>query len=74
MNRLLLAIVGLATTQAQILVDTVAALAREYYDRITAPRKSMLLIPSAGHMALMTQPDSFLKFLLANVRPLALQQ
>jgi hypothetical protein len=38
-----------------------------------APRKSMLLIPGASHMALMTQPDSFLKFLLANVRPLALQ-
>jgi pimeloyl-ACP methyl ester carboxylesterase len=52
---------------------TPATLAQEYFDRITAPRKSMELVPGAGHMALMTQPDTFLKFLLANVRPLALQ-
>ena len=53
---------------------TPAALAQLYFDQVTAPRKSLLLIPDAGHMALMTRPDAFLKFLLANVRPLALQQ
>ena len=52
---------------------TPAALAQEYFDRITAPRKSMLLVPGAGHMALMTRPGIFLNLLLANVRPLALQ-
>jgi pimeloyl-ACP methyl ester carboxylesterase len=53
---------------------TPAVLAQTYFDQVRAPRKSMLLIPDAGHMALMTRPDTFLKFLLANVRPLALQQ
>ncbi|MCU1334904.1 MAG: Hydrolase, alpha/beta fold family protein [Bryobacterales bacterium] len=51
---------------------TPAALAQAYFNQITAPRKSMLLIPEAGHMALMTRPDAFLQFLLANVRPLSL--
>jgi pimeloyl-ACP methyl ester carboxylesterase len=51
---------------------TPASLAQMYFDQVTSPRKSMLLIPEAGHMALMTRPDAFLKFLLANVRPLAL--
>ena len=53
---------------------TPAALAQIYFDQVTAPRRSLLLIPDAGHMALMTRPDTFLKFLLANVRSLALQQ
>jgi pimeloyl-ACP methyl ester carboxylesterase len=52
---------------------TPAVLAQAYFNQITAPRKSMLLIPEAGHMALMTKRDVFLQFLLANVRPLALQ-
>lgn len=52
---------------------TPAALAQEYFDRVTAPRKSLLLIPDAGHMALMTRPDAFLNFLLANVREPARQ-
>jgi len=53
---------------------TPAALAQAYFNQITAPRKSILLIPDTGHMALMTRPDAFLQFLLANVRPVALQQ
>ena len=53
---------------------TPAALAREYVDQVTAPQKSMLLVADAGHMALMTRPEVFLQFLLANVRPLALSQ
>jgi len=42
---------------------TPASLARAYFDRITAPRKAFLLVPGAGHVALMTRPDAFLKFL-----------
>jgi pimeloyl-ACP methyl ester carboxylesterase len=42
-----------------------ASLAREYFDRITAPRKGFLLVPGAGHGALMTRPDAFLKFIAA---------
>ncbi|MBZ5632904.1 MAG: alpha/beta hydrolase [Acidobacteriia bacterium] len=52
---------------------TPAALAQEYFDQVTAPRKAMLLIPDAAHMALMTRSDRFLQFLLTNVRQLALQ-
>jgi len=53
---------------------TPASLAQAYFDQVVAPRKAMLLVPGAGHMVMMTRPDAFLKFLLANVRPLALQQ
>ncbi len=51
---------------------TPASLAQAYFDEITAPRKAFLLIPDAGHMALLTKSDLFLKFLLTNVRSLAL--
>jgi pimeloyl-ACP methyl ester carboxylesterase len=49
---------------------TPASLAKAYFDQITAPSKAFLLIPEAGHMALLTKSDVFLKFLLTNVRPL----
>ena len=51
---------------------TPASLAMAYFDQITAPRKAFWLMPDAGHMALLTRSDAFLRFLLANVRPLAL--
>ena len=50
---------------------TPASLARAYFDRITAPRKAFLLMPDAGHMALLTRSDAFLEFLMVNVRPLS---
>jgi pimeloyl-ACP methyl ester carboxylesterase len=50
---------------------TPASLAQGYFDQITAPRKAFLLVPEAGHMALLTRSDDFLKFLLMQVRPLA---
>jgi len=46
-----------------------ASLARAYFDRITAPRKAFLLLQGAGHGALMTRPDAFLKFIAANLQP-----
>jgi pimeloyl-ACP methyl ester carboxylesterase len=49
---------------------TPASLARAYFDRITAPKKAFLLVPDAGHVALMTRPDAFVKFLRANLRPI----
>ena len=48
---------------------TPAALAKTYFDQITAPRKAFLLMPDAGHAALLTRPNMFLKFLLNDVRP-----
>jgi pimeloyl-ACP methyl ester carboxylesterase len=50
---------------------TPASLARTYFNQITAPGKSFLLIPHAGHMAMLTRSDDFLNFLLTNVRPVA---
>jgi len=47
---------------------TPTSLAKTYFDQITAPRKSFLLMPHAGHMALLTRSDDFLKFLLTTVR------
>ena len=47
---------------------TPASLARNYFDQITAPKKSFLLMPNAGHMALLTRSDDFLQFLLTTVR------
>jgi pimeloyl-ACP methyl ester carboxylesterase len=50
------------------------ALAKTYFDQITAPHKEFLLIPEAGHAALLTRSDFFLKVLLTQVRPLALER
>ncbi len=52
---------------------TPAALAKDYFDKVTAPRKDFLLMPDAGHMALLTRSDIFLKFLLDEVRPVVLK-
>jgi pimeloyl-ACP methyl ester carboxylesterase len=52
---------------------TPPSLAKAWFDQITAPRKAFLLVPDAGHMALLTRSDEFLQFLLTNVRPLALE-
>jgi pimeloyl-ACP methyl ester carboxylesterase len=51
---------------------TPVSLAKSYFDQITAPHKAFYLIPDAGHMALLTRSDLFLKFLQTEVRPLAL--
>jgi pimeloyl-ACP methyl ester carboxylesterase len=48
---------------------TPAGLAKTYFDQITAPRKAFLLMPDAGHAALLTRSTLFLKFLLNDVRP-----
>jgi pimeloyl-ACP methyl ester carboxylesterase len=50
---------------------TPASLAKAYFDQIKAPHKAFFLMPDAGHMALLTQSDEFLKFLLREVRPVA---
>ena len=45
---------------------------REYVDRISAPRKELVLIPNAGHNVIATRSDEFLKLLLERVRGFAL--
>lgn len=53
---------------------TPAPLAKAYFDQITAPHKAFVLMPNAGHMALLTRSDEFLQILLAEVRPVALAE
>lgn len=43
---------------------------RDYMSAITAPRKELVLIPDAGHLAMFTHSDQFLKLLLDRVKPL----
>jgi proline iminopeptidase len=52
-------------------LDNVTPIApvREYVDRITAPRKELVLIPNAGHNAIATRSDEFLRLLLERVLP-----
>ena len=52
-------------------LNTPTALVREYEAKITAPRKELVLIPGADHMAIVFN-DQLLKLLAAHVRPLAL--
>jgi pimeloyl-ACP methyl ester carboxylesterase len=53
--------------------DDVAAtpLARAYVDAITAPQKKFIAIADAGHTAMYTRSDEFLRLLVEHVRPLA---
>ena len=50
---------------------TPAALAKAYFDEIEAPRKGFVALAGAGHTAVITEPDVFLRELVARVRPLA---
>ena len=49
---------------------TPASLAREYFDTIQAPRKEMVMFEGAGHFAVWSMRDEFLKELDRRVRPL----
>jgi pimeloyl-ACP methyl ester carboxylesterase len=50
---------------------TPAKLAGKYVESISAPQKQFVLIPGAGHLAMTTKSEEFLKLLLERVRPLA---
>jgi pimeloyl-ACP methyl ester carboxylesterase len=53
-----------------IMTPTPAAV--DYFDRVTAPKKELVLIPAAGHFAFMTAPQAFLAALTDKVRPVAI--
>lgn len=55
-------------------VITPTADAVAYFNRVTAPYKKLVLIPDAGHFALMTEPIAFLDALVEQVRPVATAQ
>lgn len=54
-------------------VITLTGPALAYYADVEAPLKSKALIEYAGHFAMFTQPEAFLKELLVQVRPLAVE-
>jgi pimeloyl-ACP methyl ester carboxylesterase len=56
--------------QDDIMAPTPAAV--DYFNRVTAPKKELVLIPGAGHFAFMTAPDAFLAALTGKVRPVAI--
>ena len=43
-----------------------------YFHVVTAPHKSLTIVPHAGHFALMTAPNAFLDALVKKVRPVAI--
>jgi pimeloyl-ACP methyl ester carboxylesterase len=45
-----------------------------YFKVVKAPYKSLVIIPHAGHFALMTAPDPFLDALVRKVRPVAISR
>ena len=49
---------------------TPVSLAREFVSRIQAPKKRLVLISDAGHFAVFTRPEEFLRDLIVNVSPL----
>jgi len=50
---------------------TVTALAKEYFDSISAPSKKFVVIPEVGHLAIFTGPDTFLRALVEHARGFA---
>lgn len=48
-------------------------LARNYFGFVHAPHKEFIVVPDAGHSAVLTRPDAFLHILLTRVRPIAIQ-
>jgi pimeloyl-ACP methyl ester carboxylesterase len=46
-------------------------LAKAYFDSVRAPVKGFVVFRNAGHVAILSAPDAFLKELLVRVRPLA---
>lgn len=53
-------------------VMTPTSLAVDYFHRVQAPYKKLVLIPHAGHFAFMTSPNAFLRALVHAVRPVAM--
>lgn len=60
--------------QGQDDVVTPTSTAIDYFDRVRAPAKELVLIPDAGHFAFMTASDAFLSELTEKVRPAAIKR
>ena len=55
-------------------LNTPTILAQRYFATLHAPVKGFVLLKDAGHDAVLTVPDAFLKELVAHVRPLAVHK
>jgi pimeloyl-ACP methyl ester carboxylesterase len=55
-------------------VTTPTKAAIEYFERVKAPKKELILLASAGHFAFMTDPAAFLAALINKVRPVAVMR
>jgi pimeloyl-ACP methyl ester carboxylesterase len=55
-------------------VTTPTKAAIEYFERIKAPKKELILLAGAGHFAFMTDPAAFLAALIDKVRPVAIMR
>jgi pimeloyl-ACP methyl ester carboxylesterase len=55
-----------------VVTPTKAAI--DYFTRVNAPKKELILIPDAGHFAFMTAADAFLTALTDKVRPIAIMR
>lgn len=58
--------------EEDVLTPTQAAI--DYFKRVKAPKKDLILVPNQGHFAWMTSPDKFLQLLTSKVRPVALKR
>lgn len=47
-------------------------LAKSYFDKVHAPLKQFVVLQDAGHSAVLTEPDVFLRELVTRVRPVAM--
>jgi pimeloyl-ACP methyl ester carboxylesterase len=47
--------------------------AKRYFEFVRAPHKEFVVFSGAGHSAVLTQPDAFLRELVTRVRPIAIQ-
>jgi pimeloyl-ACP methyl ester carboxylesterase len=57
--------------QGQDDLETPTAVVRDYVDWIRAPEKSLLVVPGAGHLVMISRPGAIWRQLLERVRPLA---
>lgn len=54
-------------------IQTPTVLARQYFDKLQAPKKQFVVVPGAGHSMVIAMPDAFLAALDEHARPLAIQ-
>jgi pimeloyl-ACP methyl ester carboxylesterase len=52
---------------------TTTSVVKSYLHEIEAPKKELIELPEAGHLAIFRDPEAFLTQLVTQVRPLAIK-